>query len=307
MTGIYKRGVLNLILLCTAMLGGHSAVAQTVVRVESNLGVFLLELYDSVAPKTVANFVNYVITDRYDDSLVHRAEPGFVIQGGQLKIPEDSTTISFLPVGPIIENEFSVSNTRGTIAMARVGGQVDSATSQWFINLADNSALDSVDEGFTVFGEVLGSGMNVVDAISVLQRVSLSGLSFPLPVVNFEGSLNRENLVILNMSIVAGDHTPPNVLDTVNADVSIKVNGGTAGIAQLTLDILSTSPSVVVQVMPDTIVPLDSVETGYSIFNADSGQLLIPELSVNGSITYTNLLFNLTDPEQLQFTLVSVD
>lgn len=307
MTGICRRGVVNLILLCAVMMSGRSALAQTVVQVETNLGEFFLQLYDSVAPKTVANFVNYVITDRYDDSMVHRVEPGFVIQGGQLKIPEGSSTINFVPVGPVIENEFSVSNTRGTIAMARVGGQVDSATSQWFINLADNSGLDTVDEGFTVFGEVVGSGMDVVDAISVLQRVSLSGLSFPLPVVNFEGTLGRENLVVMDMNIVSGDFTPPNVLDTVNSDVSIKVNGGTAGIAQLTLDILSTSPSVVVQVMTDTIVPLSSVETGYSIFNAELGQLLIPELSVNGAITYTNLLFNLTDPELLQFTLISVD
>ena len=308
MTAVCKNRILNLIFLASLMLASAGASAQTVVQVQSNLGEFYLQLFDSVAPRTVRNFINYVITERYDNSIVHRAEPGFVIQGGQLTIPEGSTTIGFLPVGPVIENEFSVSNTRGTIAMARVGGQIDSATSQWFINLADNSGLDQVDEGFTVFGQVLGDGMQVVDAISNLQRVSLSGLSFPLPVTNFDGTnLLRENLVILDMNIVSGDFTSPNVLDDVNADVSIKVNGGTAGIAQLTLDIVSTSPSVIVQVMPDTIVPLTEVETGFSVFNANTGQLLIPELSVNGAIAYKNLLFNLTDPESLQFTLVSVD
>ena len=305
---VCKRNVLNLILFLCLSLAGRGAFAQTVVQVQSNLGEFYLQLFDSIAPRTVSNFINYVITDRYDDSIVHRAEPGFVIQGGQLNIAEGSTTINYLPVGPVIENEFSVSNTRGTIAMARVGGQVDSATSQWFINLADNSGLDQVDEGFTVFGQVLGDGMQVVDAISNLQRVSLAGLAFPLPVTNFDGSnLRRENLVILDMNIVSGSFTPPNVLDDANANVSIKVNGGTAGVAQLTLDILSTSPSVVVQVMPDTIVPLAEVETGFSIFNANTGQLLIPELSVNGAIAYKNLLFELTDPETLQFTLISVD
>lgn len=308
MIAICKRKVLNLLILLTLTLAGHGAVAQTVVQVQTNLGEFYLQLFDSIAPRTVKNFVNYVITERYDNSLVHRVEPGFVIQGGQLTIAENSTTIDFLPIGPVIENEFSVSNTRGTIAMARVGGQVDSATSQWFINLADNSALDQVDEGFTVFGQVLGTGMQVVDAISELQTVALNGLSFPLPVTNFDGSnLLRENLVLLDMNIVSGGFAPPNVLDSVNADVSIKVNGGTAGIAQLTLDIVSTAPSVIVQVKPDSIMPLTEVETGFSVFNANSGQLLIPELSVDGAIAYRNLLFNLTNPELLQFTLVSAE
>ena len=307
MKAVPKLNFFRPFLFLILMLAGQGAAAQTVVQVQTNLGEFYLQLFDSIAPKTVRNFINYVITDRYDNSIVHRAEPGFVIQGGQLSIAEGSTTINYLPVGPVIENEFSVSNTRGTIAMARVGGLVNSATSQWFINLGDNSGLDTVDEGFTVFGQVLGEGMQVVDAISNLQRVSLSGLSFPLPVTNFDGNLTRDNLVIMDMNIVSGNFTPPNVLDDVNADVSIKVNGGTAGIAQLTLDILSTSPEVVVQVKPDTIQPLTEVETGFSVFNATTGQLLIPELSVNGAIAYKNLLFNLTNPDSLQFTLVSVE
>ncbi len=284
------------------------AWAQTVVQVETNLGEFFLQLFDDVAPQTVANFINYVITDRYDDSIVHRSEPGFVIQGGQLKIEEGSTTIDFLRVGPTIENEFSVSNTRGTIAMARVGGQVNSATSQWFINLGDNSGLDTVDEGFTVFGQVLGNGMEVVDAIAALQRVQISGLSFPLPVINFDGSnLLRENLVIMDMNVVSGSFTPPNVLNDEGSGVSIKVNGGNDGIAQLTLDILSTSPEVVVQVRTDSIVPLAKVEAGFSVFSSQLGQLFIPELSVNGSIAYKNLLFTLSDAAQLKFTLTSAE
>ncbi len=302
------RTVSSLVLFTCLLLNAPSTHAQTVVQVETNLGEFFLQLFDDVAPETVRNFINYVITDRYDDSIVHRAEQGFVIQGGQLKVEEGSTSIDAIRVGPTIQNEFSVSNTRGTIAMARVGGQVNSATSQWFINLADNTGLDTVDEGFTVFGKVIGTGMTVVDAIAALQRVSISGLPFPLPVTNFDGAnLFRENLVVMDMNIVSGTFTPPNVVDSENSDVSIKVNGGTDGIAQLSLDIISTAPEVIIQVKPETIVPLEKVEAGFSVFSSQLGQLFIPELSVGGAIAYKNLLFNLTDAEQLQFTLISAE
>ena len=304
-----KQNVVALVLIIFLGLGSRAVHAETVVHVQTNLGEFYLQLFDEVAPKTVSNFINYVLTGRYENSIVHRLVPGFVIQGGRLKVPQE-LQFELVPVGPSVVNEPHFSNTRGTIAMARVGGQVDSATSQWFINLADNTSLDFVDEGFTVFGVVLGSGMDVVDQIAASQIVNLTGLGISLPefpLTNFDGTLRRESLIIMDMTLVSGDFTPPNVLDDVNADVSIKVNGGTAGIAQLTLDIVSTSPSVIVQVMPDTIVPLTEVETGFSVFNANTGQLLIPELSVNGGIAYKNLLFNLTNPELLQFTLVSVE
>jgi len=309
MVVVFKKFVLRSCVLGVLLSIAATSAAQTVVQVQSNLGEFYLQLFDDVAPKTVSNFINYVITDRYDNSIPHRLVPGFVLQGGQLKVPE-GLSFEFVPVGPTIQNEPGVSNTRGTIAMARVGGQVNSATSQWFINLVDNTFLDSVDEGFTVFGQVLGSGMDVVDAIAASQVVNLDGLGIALPefpITGFTGTLVRDNLIIFDMNIVSGDFTPPNVLDAVNADVSIKVNGGSAGIAQLTLDILSTAPEVVVQVKPETIVALAEVETGFSVFNSETGQLLIPELSVNGSITYKNLLFNLSNAEQLQFTLVSVE
>jgi cyclophilin family peptidyl-prolyl cis-trans isomerase len=127
------------------------------------------------APQSVANFLNYVNTGAYDNTIIHRSEPGFVIQGGGYR--PDGTDIS--PAGtPTVPNEFSPlrSNLRGTVAYAKAGGDPNSATSEFFINLADNSAnLDVQNGGFTVFGTVVpreSNGMVTADVIADLPRVN---------------------------------------------------------------------------------------------------------------------------------------
>jgi len=119
-----------------------------------------------------------VIRGDYDGTLVHRSVPGFVIQGGAFATNID--TVDPIATDGRIQNESCTpdpgetvcserGNLRGSVAMARVGGQIDSATSQYFINLDDNrDPLDLVDEGFTVFANVLGGGMTVADEIAAL-------------------------------------------------------------------------------------------------------------------------------------------
>jgi cyclophilin family peptidyl-prolyl cis-trans isomerase len=135
---------------------------------ETSLGTMNLDLYDADKPVTVQNFIRYVRSGRYTNMIVHRWEPHFVIQAGGYYVEKltDSTTFRTIPTFGTISNEFSVgktySNMYGTIAMARQSGVVNSAGAQWFLNLTNNVALDSVDEGFTVFGKVL-TGTNVLN------------------------------------------------------------------------------------------------------------------------------------------------
>jgi len=136
------------------------------VKLETSMGNIVLELDQAKAPKTVANFLEYVRSGFYNMTIYHRVIPGFVIQGGGFT-PE----MEQKPTRPPIPNEAGngLKNLRGTICMARTG-VVDSATSQFFINLVDNRALDHRDEtqggfGYAVFGKVV-EGMQTVDAIA---------------------------------------------------------------------------------------------------------------------------------------------
>lgn len=180
--------------------------AATVVRVTTPLGDFDIQLLEDEAPNTVANFLNYVDDGDYENSFIHRSVGlpdiiqggGFVFVDGQVDpIPQDAP----------IANEFGRSNLRGTVAMARVGGLPDSATSQWFINISDdNDFLDDVDGGFTVFGEVIGDGMDVVDAIAALPTIFSSTNNFTdWPVIDFTpGSpAQAENVVFTDIQRVS--------------------------------------------------------------------------------------------------------
>lgn len=166
-----RHSVLKIGLLGLSLCAASHALASR-VTVETQLGSFEIELFEEEAPNTVANFLTYVRDGRFEANIVHRSVPGFVIQTGSYRIVDG--LIADVPAdGPVV-NEFGRSNVRGTVAMAKLGGDPDSATSGWFVNLADNSEnLDNQNGGFTVFGEVIGDGMAVVDAIGELPRYNI--------------------------------------------------------------------------------------------------------------------------------------
>jgi len=137
-----------------------------VVVVSTSIGDITIELFKDRAPVSVENFLQYVADGFYEGTIFHRVKPGYVIQGGGYT-PEmvERTT------RPPIQNEATngLRNTRGTVAMARMRA-LRSATAQWYINLANNTALDHrgyspEDCGYAVFGRVL-DGMDVVDKIA---------------------------------------------------------------------------------------------------------------------------------------------
>lgn len=174
----------------------------TNVLVQTPLGDFEIELFDTTAPRTVFNFLNYVNDDDYSDSFVHRSASNFVIQGGGFTFIDGVP--GNVPIDPPVLNEFGLSNLRGTVAMAKLQGNPNSATSQWFVNLADNSDnLDTANGGFTVFGRVIGNGMDVVDAIAALPIANVPDLFAALPVINFSGGqVLAENLVFTDITVV---------------------------------------------------------------------------------------------------------
>ena len=153
---------------CTPNLSG-----AIVYLIKTPLGDIPVQLYPNTAPQTVTNFRNYADRGDWNSALVHRSVPGFVIQGGGYR--EVGGAYATIPTDPPVVNEPCLSNTTGTIAMARIGGQPNSATDQWFVNLVNNTSLDSVDGGFTAFGKVLGNGMAVAQQIAALPRFDTLG------------------------------------------------------------------------------------------------------------------------------------
>ena len=180
-----------------------SPAATTTVRVKTSLGTFDIELYDNAAPLTVANFLNYVHSGAYSNSFVHRNVRDFITQFGGYYVEVPS--VLKIPASSPVINEFSFdrSNLRGTVAMAKLGDDPDSATSQWFVNLNDNGAnLDYQNGGFTVFGKISSAGMVIIDSMSDLRIVDLGSPFAAIPVLqSFNGSDVRFTDLVMVESI----------------------------------------------------------------------------------------------------------
>ena len=139
------------------------------VELETTIGNIVIELYPDKAPITVANFKQYVSEGFYDNTIFHRIIAGFMVQGGGFDT-EGNQKPTHAPIK--LESQNGLSNDIGTVAMARTNVD-DSATSQFFINVADNTFLNYGvrDDGYAVFGKVI-SGMDVVEKMSKVQTDS---------------------------------------------------------------------------------------------------------------------------------------
>jgi len=116
-----------------------------------------MAIFSNRTPITRQNFLKYVSDGDFLNSFIHRSVPGFVIQGGGFRLTSDGLNYFYesVPTDPTIANEFGISNTLGTISMAKLGSNPNSATSQWFVSLGGNSdILDPQNGGFTVFGRL---------------------------------------------------------------------------------------------------------------------------------------------------------
>jgi cyclophilin family peptidyl-prolyl cis-trans isomerase len=207
-----------------------SSTFATTVRMQTSLGTIDIQLMDVEAPATVANFLHYVNSAAYNNSFIHRSVPGFIVQGGgYLWNTSKNSYTSTATYNPVI-NEYSPSrsNLRGTIAMAKLGGDPNSATNQWFFNLGDNSKnLDNQNGGFTVFGRVTSDTMPVVDAIAALTIVNANGAnsagpfsSLPL-VTTPSAGITDSNLVMIRMATVLPDPDPVTTTTTTTTTIAL--------------------------------------------------------------------------------------
>ena len=206
----------------------------TYVDFATNYGDIVIALFDADAPQTVANFIQYAgnpaVGQGYTSSFFHRLATGFVLQGGGYDISNGS--VGTITAAAPVPNEFSAahSNLAQTVAMAKLGGDPNSATDQFFFNLGDNSAnLDAQNGGFTVFGRVTDATWNVVQEIAALPTVNAGSPFDSLPV---QGTLANNtvaaaNLVTISESTVTATAPPSGAVKFTDAVTGIA--GTTAG------------------------------------------------------------------------------
>ena len=152
----------KLLITTSLLLASSHLFANTMVDMKTSMGNIEIELYDDKAPISAKNFESYVKSNFYAGTIFHRVIPGFMVQGGGLDVNMIEKTTK-APISNEANN--GLKNTRGTLAMARTSDP-NSATSQFFINVADNTFLNrsQMDAGYAVFGKVT-KGMDIVDKI----------------------------------------------------------------------------------------------------------------------------------------------
>ena len=247
----------------TIDLRNHFVVSGVVgtkfARFETVLGRFAIELRADVAPRHVANFLGYANSGAYTNSFIHRAAvlspPGIsIVQGGGYRV-EGSNVVTIPKLAPV-PLEYNLANQRGTLAAARTS-DINSATSEWFFNVRDNTTVlgQANGGGYTVFGRVLGTGMTVVDAIAAVPVTN----DFPVPYneiplrnyVAGSRTLGEANLIILptiteatlfptggGPSVVelSAENSAPATVDTVLSGSTLTITPvGTGGSANITV------------------------------------------------------------------------
>lgn len=296
--------------------------SNPLVRVSSTYGDFTMELLQDRAPDTVSNFLGYVDRGDFSRMIIHRSVTDFVIQGGQFRWLGDCVNLiagncgpMMVPVGPSVANEPGVSNVRGTVAMAKVDGFPNSATNQWFINLADNSAnLDTQNSGFTAFARLLGNGITVADVINDLPVTFVSDSVADIPVRDYTaanaGPVER-NLVMFNIYRVQRFSESMHVFDFGTGQLNTYVNAGaTIGNVALLMRIVEDAAQTVFQVDPRSIIPLAISPAGMASYTEGDQRLRIPQVEINrgGQVSViNNVVMRLIDPVNLRFVIESFE
>lgn len=218
-------------------------------RVTTTLGSFDIILFPSYTPLTVENFLDYIDAGEYDDMFFHRSIGNFIIQGGGYKHTPAGGFTRVNKFARTLPNEPGLSNLRGTVAMAKSPGLPNSATSEWFVNVDDNSGtppmgLDFQNGSFTVFGRVPTAGMIVVDQIN-----GLPGRNYTVPIG--AGSQLLEDVPVNTV-------TPPVILDPAQL---VKVTSvGEAPI--LSYEVLSQNTAIATASLSGTDITITAVATG---------------------------------------------
>ncbi|QDU55120.1 peptidylprolyl isomerase [Aeoliella mucimassa] len=228
-------------ILCLGLMAISASAESAIVRFSTSAGDIDVRLFESLAPNSVDNFMNYADTDRYEGTFIHRTPGNFVVQGGGFKMNANIFEATGIETDAPIPDEPGLSNLRGTLSFAK---NSLGATSQWFFNLVNNSFLDS--QGFTVFGRVVGDGMDVVDYIEDLDIINAAvaqdaaGEDFDeIPVFDVDKVVAQQNIfpedaVMISsvelLPIPDGDYNFDGLVDDADYQIWVSTFGSTTDV-----------------------------------------------------------------------------
>lgn len=291
-----------------------AGVAGTVVEVQTSVGTFFVEVDEEAAPVTAGNFLNYVTSGRYNNTFIHGTTGGSLIRGGGYTYDSCTVGPEHIPTdAPIALEKTGLSNLDGTIAALHPSGNADGATSEWFINLGNDTGLDTQDGGYAVFGKVLGDGLDVVRKISVANVVRL-GFFLETPTTNyFETGVDcqlfsRDNLIMVMMSVLDANKGAATAdFDPLTQSLGVNLDLGAAGFTRIpfSVDVNATQTAITAQL--DAAVDLQQPVPNMASYNGVSGQLNLPSIAVDGEIVYRNVIFDLIDSATATFKLRSYE
>ena len=293
-----------------------TSVTGQVVQFRTSLGTYNVEMLPAAAPASVTNFLSYVNGGRYANTFIHRSDKGLgVIQGGGYAVTNPNPiSVGRIATDAPIALEYNLPNVRGAIAMARTSA-LNSATSEWFINTVDNSVTLGAGNngGYAVFGRVIGTGMNVVDAIQALPVYNAGSPYTQLPLIGTVGA----NVVFANFVMMLGNEAVPifpasagqNAVVTfsvTNSDpglVTATVSGsslnlalasGESGFADVKVTATDTNGNAVENTFRLTVTPpphlIVEQPSGAEVTN--SGSKAFPVVNVGGSADLTFTIKN---------------
>ena len=341
-------GIFSCLIYALLLTASNSAYSVQIVRLNFDYNntahTMDIELYDDIAPLTVANYLDYVTSldidslHKYDGTFIYRNIPEFILQtGGYTFRPPDPLIDSLIsPINPNpvglatvtngllspVNNEFNLSNLRGTIAMAKVpaefieGGDCivegpgctlvagtgpDSATTEWFINLNDNSQLDSQNGGFTVFGSIIDDGMLIADEISTFPIRPYAGIALKnnsfndLPVVNYN-PIDSPDYDPLVLPAVLQEHLV--MITTISSLVSRPILRFTPENVDFGLDVANDGSAKIINVIVkntgNEVLNIDPINSAglsapFSITSENCSNTTLVPVSSSCSINYSFL------------------
>lgn len=304
-----RRAVNSLIFLMSSLWGSGAAQAATVVDVQTVFGFFTLELLEEQAPQTVARFLENVNTGVYNLTFVHWAQGG-IVRGGVYRI--NACAQGPYEVVPGASNPLETSglgNDLGTFAVRRHSLDSGLLSNEWQVNLASGVEDDTSDSAPVVIGKII-DGRDVVEAVHTLPRIALGTVLPFIPLINYDFAypfyscslINRDNFTF----VVMRSREVVNIFDPDSGQIHVQVDIGQSSNLGLSFQIESLEQGTI-RALPGSFVEVKDSDRGVAKFDFDTGELFLPEIALGNDVPFVDVVFKLTDPQNLIFTLQSLD